>query len=1128
MDKDGKQPDQGRFREEAEAILKNRPGKNDASLSQEEARKLIQEMELHQIELELQVNELIREKNHPKNTADEHSELYDIGRDFLLQSETDLNYAQRMANMGSWEYNFITGKTKWSENQYRMFGLEPFKTEISRDDFKTMVHPDDVHILDETLQEIIRNKNNSTIDLRIIMADGTIKWIQNYIVPIFDGGAITGIKGVNIDITKEKYHKEEIKDLNTNLEKKIAIRTQLLAETNENLQKEIEERKRVAEALEEALDRIKKIASSVPGVVCQYRLRPDGTSCFPYASEGICDIYRVRPEEVSEDASAVFSKLHPDDVDGVVASITESAKNQTIWRDEYRVKFDNGEVRWVSSNAAPQMENDGSVLWHGFIKDITDRKLADEELEESREKYRGLSEASIEAIFFSEKGVCIEQNLAAEKMFGYTSEEALTRYGTDWIVPEDREMVMKNMLAGIKEPYEATALRKDGTTFPCALQGKMMHYKGRDVRVTSMTDITRRKKAEILLEQTRHNYEIFFNTIDDFLFVLDEQGNMIHTNTTVTSRLEYSIQELLGESVLMTHPAERREEAGRIVGEMLAGTADYCPVPLITKSGNYVPVETRVKPGFWDGKPAIFGVSKDISKIKLSEEKFSKAFQSNSTLMAISNEDGRFLDVNERFLETLGYLREEVLNKTSQELHIFRDSGWRERMTEELKQNIPVREVEVVVVKKDGLEVTGLFSADTIYIGKDLCLLTMMVDITARKQAEEEIRKARNEAEKANLAKSEFLSRMSHELRTPMNSILGFAQLMMMGDLNPAHKKGVNHIINSGTHLLTLINEILDISRIEAGRITLSLEPVKLNSVILEMIDIIQPNASKRNLRVEFEQTPSNLLYVKADRQRLKQVLLNLINNAVKYNREGGSVTIRTELHQVSAADVPMVRISVIDSGVGISREEFSKLFLPFERIGAERSDTEGTGLGLAVVKKLMDVMGGVVGVESIVGQGSTFWIDLPQAESMESQIARVSEVSEEDMIAMEKKGTILYIEDNISNADLVHEILENHRPAIHLVTSMYGSQAVKLTKEIHPDLILLDLDLPDMHGSQVLAKLKEDSETCRIPVAIISADAMPQMIEQLMLAGAEDYLTKPLDIIGFLLMIDGWIENHP
>jgi len=1044
----------------------------------------------------------------------------------LKESEADLNHAQRMADMGSWETNFVTGKTKWSENQYRMFGLEPFKGKISGDDFKKMVHPGDLHLLEEKQQEIIRGEKNAIVDLRIIMPDGNIKWIQNNIVPIFNGDAITGIKGVNIDITKERNQKEEIKDLNANLENKIAIRTQLLAETNESLQKEIEERNRVTKALEEALDRLKKIASSVPGMVYQYRLRPDGSSCFPYASDGVCDIYRVSPQEISSDASAVFSKLHPDDVDGVVASITESAKNQTLWKDEYRVKFDDGVIRWLSGNAAPQLEDDGSVLWHGFIKDITDRKLAEEELEESREKYRGLSEASIEAIFFSEKGVCIEQNLAAEKMFGYTSEEALTRYGTDWIVPEDREMVMKNMLAGFEEPYEATALRKDGTTFPCTLQGKMMHYKGRDVRVTSLTDITRRKQAEALVEQTKHNYEIFFNTIDDFLFVLDEQGNMIHTNTTVTKKLEYSIQELLGESVLITHPVERREEAGRIVGEMLAGTSDYCPVPLITKSGNYIPVETRVKTGVWDGKPAIFGVSKDISKIKLSEEKFSKAFQSNSALMAISHSDGRLLDVNETFLNTLGYSREEVLDKTALELNLFRDPGLRKRMTEQLEQNIPIREVEVAAVKKDGSEILGLFSADTIYIGKDLCLLTMMVDITARKYAEEEMRKARNEAEKANLAKSEFLSRMSHELRTPMNSILGFAQLMSMGELNPAHKKGVNHIISSGTHLLTLINEILDISRIEAGRITLSLEPVQLSSVIHEMIDIIQPNASKRNLRVEFEQSPSNLLYVKADRQRLKQVLLNLINNAVKYNREEGSVTLRTELHQVFAPDATMVRVSVTDSGVGISQEEFSKLFLPFERIGAERSDTEGTGLGLAVVKKLMDVMGGTVGVESVVGKGSTFWIELPQAEGMEKQIARALEASEKDMISREKKGTILYIEDNISNADLVHEILENHRPAIQLVTSMYGSQAVKLASEIHPDLILLDLDLPDMHGSQVLAKLKEDNETCQIPVAIISADAMPQMVEQLMLAGAEDYLTKPLDIIGFLVMIDGWIKN--
>lgn len=256
--------------------------------------------------------------------------------------------------------------------------------------------------------------------------------------------------------------------------------------------------------------------------------------------------------------------------------------------------------------------------------------------------------------------------------------------------------------------------------------------------------LNERKRAVDLLEQTRKNYETFFNSIDDCLFVLNQQGNIIHTNNTVRDRLGYSEEELFGRSVLMVYPPERREEAGRIVGEMIAGAAEFCPVPvMMTKSGEQIPVETRVTPGFWDGKPVIFGVTKDISQIKLSEEKFSRAFQSNSALMALSHfEDGSYIDVNEVFLETLGFTRDEVIGKTSGELHIFAEADQRSKIIAKIKQGKAVKDIEEVIRAKDGSRRYGLFSADTIYIGKDMCLLTVMVDITARKQMEESLRES--------------------------------------------------------------------------------------------------------------------------------------------------------------------------------------------------------------------------------------------------------------------------------------------------------------------------------------------------------------------------------------------------
>ena len=575
----------------------------------------------------------------------------------------------------------------------------------------------------------------------------------------------------------------------------------------------------------------------------------------------------------------------------------------------------------------------------------------------------------------------------------------------------------------------------------------------------------------------------------------------------------------------MVHPEERREEAGRIVGEMLAGIAEYCPVPIMTKSGKHIPVETRVKAGNWDGRAVIFGVSKDVSKIKLSEEKFSKAFHSNSALMAISGfEDGTYMDVNESFLTTLGYTRNEVIGKTSDELNVFADFDDRAHITEKLKLNQTVKEVEVEIKTKSGAILVGLFSADIIYISDQVCLLTVMVDITLRKQAEEKIKEARLEADEANLAKSEFLSRMSHELRTPLNSILGFAQLLEMGELLPGQEQGINYIRHSGRHLLDLINEVLDISRIEAGHISLSLEPIQISEIMGEILDSVQPLANERRLKIRMLNSPDNHLFIKSDRQRLRQVLINILNNAIKYNQLNGSVNIGIAVMGQNEEGITNIRISITDTGVGISSKDIPKLFKPFERIGAEKTETEGTGLGLTVVKKLMDAMGGRISVESELGIGSTFWIEFPLCENQLEIVGKKNNIRDLESNPIHKTGTILYVEDNITNLILVQQILNKQRSGIQLITEVYGLRAVPLAIKFSPDLILLDLNLPDSHGSDVIKLLQSDEETRTIPVVIISADAMPDQINKLLAAGAKYYISKPLDVVNFLKIVDEFV----
>lgn len=638
-------------------------------------------------------------------------------------------------------------------------------------------------------------------------------------------------------------------------------------------------------------------------------------------------------------------------------------------------------------------------------------------------------------------------------------------------------------------------------------------------------EVQERKRQEVIIKQIRNNYELFFNTIDDLLFVLDAQGNMVHVNNVVVSRLGFTEEELKGQSVLLVHPPHRREEAAQIVGEMLQGRAEFCPVPLMTKSGAVIPVETRVKQGYWDGKPAIFGVSKDMTKIQLSEEKFSKAFHANSSLMAITNlVDGKYFDINDAFTRKLGYSRDMVLGRRSEDLGVFVRPEIRVAMIEKLLNGERVSDVEAEVRTVSGEMLTGLFSSDTIAIVDQHYMLTVMIDITERKKAERELIIARAEAERANLAKSEFLSRMSHELRTPMNSILGFAQLLELSPLDDKQRKRAAQIRKSGKYLLEMINEVLDISRIEAGKLSLSLEPVSLGNAIVEIVDAMTPMAHEYEVNIHLSNT-INTLFVKADKQRIKQVLMNLVSNAIKYNKAGGEVKIHT--HLIVGKDgkgVDTVRCAVTDTGIGISAENLNQLFRPFERIGAENTIVEGTGLGLAVVKKLTEAMGGSFGVESELGKGSTFWIELPLAPEYDMLIGNELFENQPALMNQVLTGTILYIEDNIANVELVEQTLLSYRPGIKLVYTANGLDAVGLAKTHMPQLILLDLNLPDAHGSDVQQQLTADEDTREIPIIVISADAMPRQIKRLKEAGVKEYLTKPLDIEHFLDVIDKYI----
>jgi signal transduction histidine kinase len=378
----------------------------------------------------------------------------------------------------------------------------------------------------------------------------------------------------------------------------------------------------------------------------------------------------------------------------------------------------------------------------------------------------------------------------------------------------------------------------------------------------------------------------------------------------------------------------------------------------------------------------------------------------------------------------------------------------------------------------------------------------------------QELQALNRELQAASLATNEFLSRMSHELRTPLAAVMGFSELLTLADdLDEKRQEWARTILKAGQHLLRLVDEVLDISRIEAGEMSFSLEPVPLRPLLDEAVELMCPLAETRHVSVLPARIDKGIGYVRADNQRLKQVVINLLSNGVKYNRDGGEVRL-----SATGMGSDRVRISVSDTGKGMDAESLAKLFTPFERLDAG-ADIEGTGLGLALSRRLIEAMGGTIEVESTPGEGTTFTIEMARGEP--AAVRREAEEAE-PVASRSYDGDrrILYIEDTVANIRLVEDILAS-RPSVRLLPAGMGRLGVDLAREHRPDLILLDLHLPDIGGDEVLEELRGDERTRDIPVVVLSADATGQAAKPLVDAGARAYLTKPIGVRDLLEVVD-------
>ena len=508
--------------------------------------------------------------------------------------------------------------------------------------------------------------------------------------------------------------------------------------------------------------------------------------------------------------------------------------------------------------------------------------------------------------------------------------------------------------------------------------------------------------------------------------------------------------------------------------------------------------------------------------LRRSEEHFRALIENGSDCIMIVDAAGKITYVGPSVEKIVGYRAEAVQNRRLDALvHPEDASRLHDTIDGVFATPGRVLRFEVRVRHRDGSwRVFESFARTLRVDSRDAGAVVNARDITDHKDADAALIEAKEQAEKANGAKSEFLSRMSHELRTPMNSILGFAQVLAMGDLDAGQQRAVDRICKAGDHLLMLINEVLDLARIEANRQMLSVEPVRVAGLLRELLDLARPIANQYECKLIDEIPADADCFVLADQQRITQVLLNLVSNAIKYNRPGGDVRFTTRV--VSGAQGKRVAIGVCDTGRGIAAERMSDLFTPFARLGAEASGIEGTGLGLSLSRRFVEAMGGSIRAESTLGVGSTFWVELAWAPSPVAiaQPAADARDTSTPRLVLPGPTTILYVEDNLANLDLIETLFAPY-PELRLIPALQGKLGLELARDHQPDLVLLDLHLPDIPGEAVLRSLREDPRTNGIPVVIVSADATPSRINKLRAAGARQYLTKPLNVRQFMETVE-------
>jgi PAS domain S-box-containing protein len=879
------------------------------------------------------------------------------------------------------------------------------------------------------------------------------------------------------------------------------------------------------------------------------------------------------PQEVIARAEALSLELGTLIAPGFEALVFKASRGiEDIYELTY-IRKDGSRFPAVVSVTALRDEREGIIGYLLIGTDNSARKRAEEALLKAGALQSAIfNSANFSSIATDEKGVIQLFNVGAERMLGYAATEVLNKI-TPADISDSQEVIARakalsvelatpitpgfealvfKASRGIEDIYELTYIRKDGSRFPAVVsvtalrdaQGGIIGY------LLIGTDNSARKRAEEALLKAGALQNAIFNSANFSSIATDEKGVIQIFNVGAERMLGYDAADVMNKitpadisdpqeviarakalSVELATPITPGFEA--LVFKASRGIEDIYELTYIRKDGSRFPAVVSVT-ALRDAQGGIIGylligtdntarkqVEAEQKKLdqRLRDQQFYTRSLIESNIDALMTTDplGIITDVNKQMEALTDCTRDELIGAPFK--NYFTDPERAEAAINLVLSKKKVTDYELTARARDGKNTVVSYNATTFY-DRDRKLQGVFAaarDVTERKRFEQalqetniELESAKSAAEKANLAKSDFLSSMSHELRSPLNAILGFAQLLESTDPlpTPSQKESITQILQAGWHLLKLINEVLDLAVVESGKLSLSLEPVSLAEVIAECQAMMEPQAQQRGISMTFPQLDASC-FVQADRTRVKQVLINLLSNAIKYNRKQGTVEVTC-----TATSPERIRISVKDTGAGLPPEKLAQLFQSFNRLGQEARSEEGTGIGLVVSKRLVELMGGVIDVESRVGVGSVFWLELLLTKA--PTLAAASDQSTNVMPVLTPTGaprrTLLYVEDNPANMKLVEKLMAQ-RPDIRLLGAVNGTLGVEMARESLPEVVLMDINLPGISGIEAMKILQADPATAHIPIVALSANAMPRDIAKGLEAGFFRYLTKPIKV---------------